>query len=436
MSYQYNLKEEKGLVKIFDCTISGFEVGKQVTKELETIQTTAHLKGFRKGKAPMKVIEEMYFGKVFFDVVNKQASECISTIAKEKSYNLASQPNVDLDTESSLPADRSTANIKDLKMTVTFEVLPEIKDVDFSKIDTKKLTVKIEEKDIDDELNRIAGMHATEEDKGLDAIVENGDVAIIDFTGFKDGEKFQGGEAVNYKLKIGSKSFIAGFEEGVSGMKVGEERTLQLEFPKEYHEEALAGKPVEFKVKVNSVLKSVPAEISEDFAKKFGFENLESFKADIKKSLIESYENNYMVRQKAEIFAKLQGLLTFDVPHSMLHKHDEKHDGKEMHEHNHTEEEISNARLSIFLMDYAQKHKIEVTKADFSQYIEAMARMYGQNPQMIYQMYENNKQMQQGVYNVLFENKIFEHFYDALPASVETISREDFDKILKEKTPE
>lgn len=436
MSYQYNLKEEKGLVKIFDCTISGFEVGKEVTKELETMQKTAHLKGFRQGKAPIKVIEEMYFGKVFFDVVNKKASECISKITKEKGYQLASQPHLELDTEASLPADRSVANIKDLKMVVTFETLPEIKDVDLSKIDTKKYTLKIEEKDIDEELERLAKSHATTEDKGSDAKIENSDVAIIDFTGFKDGEKFPGGEAVNYKLNIGSNSFIAGFEEGLVGMKAGDETTLKLEFPKEYHEANLAGQPVEFKVKVNNVLKSIPAKTDEDFAKKFGFSSLEDFRNDIKKSLAENYENNYMVRQKAEVFEKLQTLLTFEVPHSMLHKHDNKHDHKaEIHEHGHTEQEISNARLSIFLMDYAQKHKIDVTKDDFSQYIEAMARMYGQNPQMIYSMYEGNKQMQEGVYNVLFENKIFEHLYDAIPANAEELTKDGFDKLLKEVAP-
>jgi trigger factor len=433
MSYQYTLKEEKSLVKIFDCIISGFEVGKNVTSELTTLQETAHLKGFRKGKAPIKVIEEMYFGKVFFDVVNKQASECISAITKEKNYKLASQPKVELDTDASMPADRNVANIKDLKMAVTLELLPEIKDIDLSKIDIQKYSLKVEDSDIEGEIKRLALGHAIKEDKGSDAVVQDGDIAIIDATGYLDGKEFDGGKVVNHSLHIGSKSFIDGFESGLIGKQCGETVTLDLAFPENYHMQDIAGKKTQFIVKILNVLTTTPPAMNDDFAKKFGFNTIEEFRNDVKKSLAENYENTYMVRQKADVFDKLQPLLTFDVPHSMLHKHDDKHTHDDSHEHHHSEKEISSVRLSIFLMDYAEKHKLEVTKSDFTQYIDAMARMYGQNPQMIYSMYENNKEMQQNAYNILFENKIFEHIYDAIPTSPEMLTKEIFDQKLKEK---
>lgn len=433
MSHQYNLKEEKGLVKIFDCLVSGFDVGKEVTNQLNQMQQTAHLKGFRKGKAPMKVIEDMYFGKVFFDVVNQKANDCIADIIKKNDYKLASRPKLDLDSESSLPADRNVANIKDLKMTVTLEMLPEVKDIDLGKIGITKYTLNVEEQDVEGELQRLAVNHSQTEDKGEGAIVEDGDVAVIDFTGYKDGIKFEGGEAMNYKLLIGSKTFIAGFEEGLIGMKVGEEKSLNLEFPKEYHDEKLAGQPVEFAVKIVNVLKNIPAEINDEFAKRFGFNSLDDFRKDIGKSLAANYENAYRARQKSFVFDKLQTLLDFDVPHSML-KHDHEK-GEECNQESH-QNEIGGVRLSIFLMDYAQKNKIEVTKTDFMQYIESMARMYGQNPQTIYQMYEGNKQMQDNAYNILFENKIFDHIYDAIPLQAENVLKDEFDKILKDKDSE
>lgn len=433
MSHQYSLKEEKGLVKVFDCVISGFDVGKEVTLQLETMQQTAHLKGFRKGKTPIKIIEDMYFGKIFFDVVNQKASNCIADIIKDKSYKLASQPKLDLDSESSLPADRNVANIKDLKMHVTFELLPDVQDIDLSKVDVIKYTLHVDENDITEELHRLATNHAQTEDKGNGAIIEDGNVAVIDFTGYKDGEKFEGGEAINHKLLIGSKTFIAGFEDGLIGMKIGEDKVLKLEFPKEYHDVKLAGQSVEFAVKIVNILNNIPAQINDDLAKRFGFNTLDDLRDDIKKSIVANYDNAYKVSQKSLVFNKIQSLLDFEVPHSMM-KHDHEN-GEECNDESH-KNDINGVRLSIFLTDYAQKNKIEITKTDFMQYIENMARMYGQNPQMIYQMYEGNKQMQENVYNVLFENKIFDNLYNAIPSHSKAISKQEFDKILKDNATE
>jgi trigger factor len=221
MLYQAKLKEDKGLVKIFECIISGFEVGKQTEAELSKLQESAHLKGFRKGKAPMSVIQDAYFGKVYFDIVNKEANKCIFEISQENKFNLASSPKVELDAESSLPADRNTANIRDITITITYETFPEIPAFDFSKISLEKVSANITDSDLEEELSKLAKNMATTEAK-TEGAIENGDVAIIDFAGYESGIAFQGGTATDYRLEIGSKSFIEGFEEGVVGAKIGE----------------------------------------------------------------------------------------------------------------------------------------------------------------------------------------------------------------------
>lgn len=435
--YQSNLIEDGKLVKVFECKISGFEIGKKTEEKLKEIQANAHLKGFRKGKAPMNIIQESYFGKTFFDVINQKANVCIAEIAEKNNFKLASSPKVDLDSESSLPADRNTANIKDVTMKITYELLPEIPAVDFSKLGIQKYSLKIEEEDIAEELQKLAKTHASKEEK--DGAVENGDVAVFDFTGYKDGIAFDGGTAKDYELEIGSKSFIEGFEDGLLGLKVGDEKTLNLTFPKEYHQEELAGQPVEFKVKVNKVFKQVPAKLDDELAKKFGFETLDALKEDISKALATNYENSYKNKQKNVVFERLQPLLSFDVPPSMLPKKGEEnehvHDENCNHEHDEAEKQanpIENARLSIFLMNYATEHKIQVSKQDFMLYIETMARMYGQNPRAFFDIYEKNPQMKESVYNLLFENKIYEGIFDAIPVEQKPISKKEFDDILKQ----
>ena len=434
--YQSNLIEDGKLVKVFECKISGFEIGKQTEEKLKEIQANAHLKGFRKGKAPFNIIQESYFGKTFFDIINQKANVCIAEIAEKNNFKLASSPKVDLDSESSLHADRNTANIKDVTMKITYELLPEIPAIDLTKLGIEKYSLKVEEGDIAEELEKLAKSHATKEEK--DGAIENGDIAVFDFTGYKDGIAFDGGTAKDYELEIGSKSFIEGFEDGLLGMNIGYEKTLNLTFPKEYHQEELAGQPVEFKVKVNKIFKQLPAKLDDELSKKFGFETLDALKEDISKALATNYENSYKNKQKNVVFEKLQPLLSFDVPPSMLPKEGEHiHDENCDHDHDAQPEEkqanpVENARLSIFIMNYASEHKIQVSQQDFMMYIETMARMYGQNPRAFFDIYEKNPQMKESVYNLLFENKIYEGIFDAIPSQPNLISKKEFDDILKQ----
>lgn len=426
--YQSNLKEDKGLIKLFECVISGYEVGNEVEKQLKELQSTAHLKGFRKGKAPMNIIQDSYFGKVFFDVINKYANNIIAEIAQKNNFKLASSPKVSLDAESSMPADRNIANIRDVKVEITYEILPEMNNVDFAKIDVKKYELNVTEADVQFELERVAKNFSEKEEKS-EGVIQNGDVAVIDFTGYESGIPFEGGKAENHHLEIGSNSFIEGFEEGLVGVKSGEEKTLELKFPEQYHQENLAGKNVEFKVLVKKVLQQIPSQINDDLAKKFGFENLDALKEDIIKSLKANYENNYKNKHKEDIFKQLQLLLDFEVPPSMLERAQAHISTEENAETK--QDPIANARLSIFLMQYANQNTIEVSHNDFMRYIESMARMYGQNPRAIFDIYEKNSQMKESVYNLLFETKIYEHIFNAINVETKLVSKQEFDDILK-----
>ncbi len=420
MSHQAKLKEDKGLVKIFECVISGFEIGKQVEKQLQELQQNAHLKGFRKGKAPMNVIQDGYFGKVYFELVNKEANKVIMQIAEENNFQLASSPKVELDAESSLPADRNIANIKDVMITITYEVFPEIPQFDFSKISVEKIVANVTDEDLSEELSRLARNLSTNEPKEEGSSVEIGDVVVIDAIGYEQGIAFDGGKLDNHHLEIGSKSFIEGFEEGIVGAKKGEERTLQLKFPEPYHMDSLAGKPVEFNVIVNDILKSTPATLDDDLSQKYGFETLDLLKEDIKKSIVTNYENALKIRKKDEIFKQIKEILNFEVPTSIIERTGDN-----------SEDSIKDARLSVFLMQYAKQNNINISTEDFTAYVESVAKMYGHTPQSLLAFYNKNEQMKESTMNSLFENKIYEVIFDAIPAIPKVLSKLEIDAILK-----
>jgi len=420
MSHQAKLKEDKGLVKIFECVISGFEIGKQVEKQLQELQQNAHLKGFRKGKAPMNVIQDGYFGKVYFELVNKEANKVIMQIAEENNFQLASSPKVELDAESSLPADRNIANIKDIMITITYEVFPEIPQFDFSKISVEKIVANVTDEDLSEELSRLARNLSTNEPKEEGSSVEIGDVVVIDAIGYEQGIAFDGGKLDNHHLEIGSKSFIEGFEEGIVGAKKGEERTLQLKFPEPYHMDSLAGKPVEFNVIVNDILKSTPATLDDDLSQKYGFETLDLLKEDIKKSIVTNYENALKIRKKDEIFKQIKEILNFEVPTSIIERTGDS-----------SEDSIKDARLSVFLMQYAKQNNINISTEDFTAYVESVAKMYGHTPQSLLAFYNKNEQMKESTMNSLFENKIYEVIFDAIPAIPKVLSKLEIDAILK-----
>jgi trigger factor len=168
-----------------------------------------------------------------------------------------------------------------VQMTATLGVKPEVKLGQYKGIEAPKDSVEVTDEDVDNELQPLIARATTQEN--VDRPVENGDTAVIDFEGFKDGEAFEGGKGENYSLKIGSGSFIPGFEEQVVGMNVGEEKDLNVTFPEDYGAAELAGAPVVFKVKVNEIKADVVPELDDEFAKDVSeFETLEELKADLR----------------------------------------------------------------------------------------------------------------------------------------------------------
>lgn len=288
----------------------------RVTEEIEKvygqIRKTAALKGFRKGKVPQAVIEKHYSGKMAGEVLHNIVTETYFKALDEQKIVAVSAPSID--------SDEIKAG-EPLKYSATVEVIPEIEVKEYKGLQVKKEKYVVDEETISGRLkdmqSRLAQIKPLDEPRP--AI--SGDIVTLDFTGYADGVPFENGSATDYMLELGSNSFIAGFEEKVVGMSIGEEGKIDVSFPADYFVTKLAGKDVTFEVKIKDIkVKELPP-LDDDFAKQFGeFETLEQLKS----KLSESYES----QEKAKIDSKMRDNLVktlieknpLEVPEALVEK--------------------------------------------------------------------------------------------------------------------
>ena len=305
--YEYEKKEKQVILKI---EISKEDWEKAVEHAYEENKGKFNIQGFRKGKAPRKVIEQNYGDTIFFDdALDHAVSDEYSKFLSEHTDIIpVEQPHVE---DNKFTADQG------LSVTLKFDVMPEFKLPELSGLKAKKVEPKVTDEQVEAEIESERQAHARyiEEDK----VADNGDFATIDFTGYVDDVKFEGGEAKDYRLELGSHTFIEGFEDQVVGMKKGEEKDVKVTFPENYHAENLKGKPAVFKVKLNKVEKKELPTIDDKYiSDTTEFETLEEYKKAIKENLLkmadERAERDYEVALLDEIAEKSN----IELPQSMV----------------------------------------------------------------------------------------------------------------------
>ena len=269
-----------------------------------------NIPGFRKGKAPMNIVEKYYGKEIFYeDAFNEVVPAELEEALKENNIEAVSRPDIDV---------KQIEKGKDLIFTAVFQTKPEAEIGKYKGIEITKIEYTVSDEDINHELG-----HMQEHNSRLISIedrpVEKGDIAVIDFEGFVDGKAFEGGKAEGHELEIGSNTFIPGFEDQIIGMKIDEERDIKVKFPDEYFSKDLAGKDATFKVKVHEIKKKELPELDDEFAKDVSeFDTLAELKASIK----EKIEKNNEQRQKYETedlaIKAVCGDVKVDIPSGMV----------------------------------------------------------------------------------------------------------------------
>ena len=269
-----------------------------------------NIPGFRKGKAPMNIVEKYYGAQIFYeDAFNDVATQAYDEALEEKKIDVVSRPTVDI-----IQMEKG----KDVIFSATVQVKPEVKLGKYKGIDIKKIEYPVKDEDIEKELKKMQEKNArliTIEDRAL----ENGDIATIDFEGFTDGVPFEGGKAEGHELEIGSGAFIPGFEEQLVNMKIDEEKEIKVTFPKEYFSKDLAGKEATFKVKLHEIKKKELPKLDDEFAKDVSeFDTLEELKADIKNKMEKDNEQKAKYETEESAIKAVCDNVKIDIPSGMV----------------------------------------------------------------------------------------------------------------------
>ena len=269
-----------------------------------------NIPGFRKGKAPMQLVERQYGSEIFYeDAFNELAPEVYDEAIKNNDIEAVSKPNIDI---------TQMEKGKDLIFTATVQTKPEVKLGKYKGIEIKKIEYNVSDEEINHELG-----HMQERNSRLisveDRPVEEGDITVIDFEGFVDGVAFEGGKAENHELEIGSKTFIPGFEDQIIGMKIDEERDINVKFPEEYFSKDLAGKDATFKVKLHEIKKKELPELDDEFAKDVSeFDTLDELKKSIKEKIEEENKNKEKYETEEEAIKTVCENTEIDIPSGMI----------------------------------------------------------------------------------------------------------------------
>lgn len=269
-----------------------------------------NINGFRKGKAPRKMIEQLYGENVFYeDAVNDLVRTNITKVLDEEDYDLIAAPEI---------AVESVNKDDGVKFKVTVTVKPEVEISDYKGIEVEKTVNAVTDEDIDKQLQALRernGRLVTVEDRPA----ENGDIAVIDFEGFKDGVPFEGGKDENYELALGSGTFIPGFEEQIVGKNTGDEFTINVTFPENYQMEDIAGQLCEFKIKLNEIKTKELPDLDDEFVKDATeFETIDELKNDMRTKLEERSAKNADMEAENKIFESLIEKMTVDIPQIMF----------------------------------------------------------------------------------------------------------------------
>ncbi len=303
-------KLEKNVVK-FEVTIGADKFAEAVKKSYAKNAKKFNVPGFRKGKAPMNIIKQYYGeGALYEDAINYIYETTYPEVLAENNINPVDYPSIDI---------VQIGEGKEFIYTASVPVVPEVELGTYKGIEAKKEVVEVTDEDVENKLKELQAQNTRVEVK--EGAVEKGDIAVIDFKGYVDEVAFEGGEAKDYELEIGSGSFIDNFEDQLIGLTAGESKDVKVNFPEQYGKEDLNGKPAKFEVTVKSVKKKELPEITDEFASEVSeFETLEELRNNIREELVKANELKAINEYEMAVIETVVANANVEIPDAMVNR--------------------------------------------------------------------------------------------------------------------
>ncbi|CNK97096.1 trigger factor [Yersinia enterocolitica] len=408
---QVSVETTQGLGRRVTITVAADSIEKAVKSELVKAAKNVRIDGFRKGHVPMNIVEQRYGASVRQDVLGDlMQRNFVDAIIKEK-INPAGAPNY-------VPGQYKEG--EDFTYSVEFEVYPEVELKDLESIEVEKPVVEVNDADIDTMLETLRKQQATW--KETDAAATAEDRATLDFTGSIDGEVFEGGKATDFVLAMGQGRMIPGFEEGVIGHKAGEEFTIDVNFPEDYHAENLKGKSAKFDIVLKKVEVRELPELTEEFIKRFGVADgsVAGLRAEVRKNMERELKGAVRNRVKTQAIDGLVSANEIDVPAALVEGEidvlrrqaaqrfggNEKQ-AAELPRELFEEQAKRRVVVGLLLGEVISQHELKADEDRVKALIEEMASAY-EDPQEVIEFYSKNKELMNNMRNVALEEQAVE----------------------------
>jgi len=430
----------EGLKRAYTMVLSAQELDDKVIEKLKEAQPDVEMKGFRKGKVPLALLKKQFGERVMGEAMQETVDGAMSKHFEDSGDRPSAEPAVKMTNEDWKPGD-------DVAVEMSYEALPVIPEVDLKSIEIERLKVAADDAAVDEALANLAESAQDFDDRKKGSKAKDGDQVVFDFSGSVDGEEFEGGSAEDYPLVLGSNSFIPGFEEQLVGVKADEEKAVNVTFPDDYQADHLAGKEAVFACTVKAVKAPKAAEINDDLAQKFGAEDLDGLKGQVRERLEAEYAGAARAIMKRGLLDALDGLVSFELPPTMLESeakqiahqlwHD---DNPEVEGHDHPEIETTDehtklaerrVRLGLLLAELGQRAEVQVSDAEMSQAIMEQARQYPGQERQFFEFVQQNQQMQQQMRAPIFEDKVVDYVIELAKVTEKEISKDDLQKAIE-----
>jgi trigger factor len=431
---QVSIETTSGLERRLTIGVPAEQVESEVEKRLKQAAQNVRINGFRKGKVPLSEVKKRFGAGVRQEVVGEVISRSFYEAVQKENVKPAGQPSIE---------PRQLAAGKDLEYVATFEVYPSVELSDLSTYEITRTTAEVTEADIDNMIEVLRKHQATWTEVERAAAVD--DQVNLDFTGTKDGVEFAGGKAEGQDLVLGSKSMIPGFEEGVVGLKAGDEKVINVTFPEDYQAEELKGAAVEFAIKVNKVSEAVLPKLDKEFFLKFGVEKggEKQFRKEVKSNMERELGNALKAKIKTQVMDALIASHQTDVPKALIANEvnvlrdqmlqrfggqKQNFDVKSLLPDTMFQEEAARrVTLGLIVGEIVKSTKLKPDTKRVNAMIKDIASTY-QEPEEVVEYYSNNRELMAGVESAVLEDQVVDHILSLAKVAEEQSS---YDEVIK-----
>lgn len=427
---QFSVETTGNIDRKMTVAVPAQQIDQEVEKRLKGMAGRVKIDGFRPGKVPFAVVKKRYADSVRYEVVEKLLGSSFQDAANKEQLRVAGLPEIDLKTMEAG---------KDLEFVASFQVYPDVVIAGVETLSITRPVTEIADADLDKMIDVIRKQN--QEWNDVDRAAAVGDMVKVDFDGSVDGEAFEGGTAEGYSVELGAGRMLKDFEEGLVGMKAGDEKTIDVAFPEAYHAENLKGKTAQFKLTLKQVRESVLPEVNADFINKFGLEgaSVEEFRAEIKKNMQRELDNAIKTQLKQQVMDGLADLHAIDIPKSLVT--DEIRYVREEFSQN-TGSKPDNipdelfapqaerrVKLGLIVGEVIRQNSLQRDPARVEAMLESVAASY-EDPQELKNYYRSNRQAMQTIEAAVMEEMIVDWVMEKATVTDET---RDFDSVMNPK---